>query len=400
MHDDAVRNCAGFVGQEGGELGSRFTHRWVQSLAFLAAGGIGICIGAKGSTVVSYALGTGVCLRASVVAGSSSRPTGVVLSTSGVSVESEKRPGGHTKAVTCLLCQGHRVYTGSLDCSVRVWDTEEFGGDVAAEAAAAAPMAADSKDTGLVALGMVKLEEPVPPFALMVLEGHSGAVTALGCCGLLLASGGADQKVLLWRSDNGTLLRQIRGFDASILSVSMLPTHFTVGCADSVMRMFDIGSTKRTAGKTVTPRWMSACTEAGAVTCMAHTSVDVVCGHRTGALSIWAAVDGTRLSLTPLHGGAVLCLQMDATKIVSCGMDGLVKVTDSCTLVAIRSIPLASPGVALQFDDKKLIVGTRKGDLVVLTWYVEPLRLCAGWGRGVRVDAVAQTVVLRVGLSR
>jgi len=69
------------------------------------------------------------------------------------------------------------------------------------------------------------------------------------------------------------------------------------------------------------------------------------------------------------HDGPVTDLQFDATKVVSCGMDCLVKVIDIATCQVLQSLRgHKKPILSIAFDNKMLITLSRDGTLRQWPW--------------------------------
>ena len=61
---------------------------------------------------------------------------------------------------------------------------------------------------------------------------------------------------------------------------------------------------------------------------MKYGNLELITGNSVGLISVWWIESGTMIKQCKAHDGPVVDLQFDATKIVSCGMDYLVKVID------------------------------------------------------------------------
>jgi hypothetical protein len=83
-----------------------------------------------------------------------------------------------------VSADGSRVYSGSLDKSIRVWNT---------------------------ATGQ----------QLATLQSHTDHISSLALCGSLLVSGSWDKSVKLWDTANGQLLRTLQGHENYVTSVAV-----------------------------------------------------------------------------------------------------------------------------------------------------------------------------------
>jgi WD40 repeat protein len=262
----------------------------------------------------------------------------------------------HTKPVTCLVFAGNRIVSGSMDCSVRVWNALDYGANILHEQALP-----------------VQYKPPVPPVPLFTLRGHSSTITALAMVGHVIASGSADLRVMLWNAKAGNLVRQMRGFEASVTSISLLPSSMVCASADGALKCWTLDESAANGVGVLLSRFGLDGSEMGdsasPVTCVAHTLQDVVCGHKSGVISIRRATDGAVISKSAVHTAAVTCLQYDVAKVVSGGFDNTVRVTDLATGHTLRTLTIADTVIAVQFDTVRLLCATRKGDMMAVRWY-------------------------------
>ena len=122
-------------------------------------------------------------------------------------VGDERRLHGHRGGVLALAECGGRVYSGSLDGSIRVWDRRALAAertlhddpdDIVAALAAWGGRLFSGHRCGLVRVWNLATGE-----CEQRLEGHAGRVEALAACGAVLASGSRDASVRLWATGDG-----------------------------------------------------------------------------------------------------------------------------------------------------------------------------------------------------
>uniref|UniRef100_A0A674BZ22 Pleckstrin homology domain interacting protein n=1 Tax=Salmo trutta TaxID=8032 RepID=A0A674BZ22_SALTR len=176
-----------------------------------------------------------------------------------------KRILGHLSSVYCVTFDrtGRRVFTGSDDCLVKIWGTDEgrLLATLRGHAAEISDMAVSYENTMLAAGSCDKtirvwcLQTCVP---LAVLEGHSASITSLQFSPLVsgskrfLSSTGADGTICFWQWDARTLKfgqgpgkfteRSRPGVQMICSSFSAGGMFLATGSTDHIIRVFYFGS--------------------------------------------------------------------------------------------------------------------------------------------------------------
>ncbi|XP_071268512.1 PH-interacting protein isoform X3 [Salvelinus alpinus] len=174
-----------------------------------------------------------------------------------------KRILGHLSSVYCVTFDrtGRRIFTGSDDCLVKIWGTDEgrLLATLRGHAAEISDMAVSYENTMLAAGSCDKtirvwcLQTCVP---LAVLEGHSASITSLQFSPLVsgskrfLSSTGADGTICFWQWDARTLKfgqdkfteRSRPGVQIICSSCSAGGMFLATGSTDHVIRVFYFAS--------------------------------------------------------------------------------------------------------------------------------------------------------------
>uniref|UniRef100_A0A8C7D9Y7 Pleckstrin homology domain interacting protein n=1 Tax=Oncorhynchus kisutch TaxID=8019 RepID=A0A8C7D9Y7_ONCKI len=176
-----------------------------------------------------------------------------------------KRILGHLSSVYCVTFDrtGRRIFTGSDDCLVKIWGTDEgrLLATLRGHAAEISDMAVSYENTMLAAGSCDKtirvwcLQTCVP---LAVLEGHSASITSLQFSPLVsgskrfLSSTGADGTICFWQWDARTLKfgqgpgkfteRSRPGVQMICSSFSAGGMFLATGSTDHIIRVFYFGS--------------------------------------------------------------------------------------------------------------------------------------------------------------
>ncbi|KAJ8275266.1 hypothetical protein COCON_G00098910 [Conger conger] len=176
-----------------------------------------------------------------------------------------KRILGHLSSVYCVTFDrtGRRIFTGSDDCLVKIWATDEgrLLATLRGHAAEISDMAVNYENTMLAAGSCDKmirvwcLQTCAP---LAVLEGHGASITSLQfsplCCGTrrYLSSTGADGSICFWQWDARTLKfsqRPSKFTERPRPGVQMICSSFSAGgmflatgSTDHIIRVYYFGS--------------------------------------------------------------------------------------------------------------------------------------------------------------
>uniref|UniRef100_A0A674BZK7 Pleckstrin homology domain interacting protein n=1 Tax=Salmo trutta TaxID=8032 RepID=A0A674BZK7_SALTR len=217
-----------------------------------------------------------------------------------------KRILGHLSSVYCVTFDrtGRRVFTGSDDCLVKIWGTDEgrLLATLRGHAAEISDMAVSYENTMLAAGSCDKtirvwcLQTCVP---LAVLEGHSASITSLQFSPLVsgskrfLSSTGADGTICFWQWDARTLKfgqgpgkfteRSRPGVQMICSSFSAGGMFLATGSTDHIIRVFYFGSgqpQKISELETHTDNGLSC-------VCVCACVCVFVSGSRDGTARIW-----------------------------------------------------------------------------------------------------------------
>jgi len=349
-----------------------------------SSGGVGKLATAVDRVVMAHTLDGGLCTNGY----------------SGDSADTAIGPGmGHTSRVVSIAFAGRLIVTGSTDTTVRVWDVDvqpmgKASGamsDAAVAASETAGLKADESEAVSRALRLAGGPSTgIPPSALprmprthkhaafaddfraagcmLLLEGHSGAVWSVAVNSAVIVTGGADQRVMVWRRTDGKLLRKLRGHGATVRSISLEEHAFVSGSVEGELRMWDYEPEGRNPAAVVRLRRRLIGHEGASVTVTGMLGDEVVSGASDGQVLVWNVDTGEPTRRFELHRGAVTALQFDAIKIVTAGADLCVRVTDIISGRPLQEFPAAhdSPVVALQFDLSNLV--TASVDRVMKVW--------------------------------
>uniref|UniRef100_A0A8C2ZAB8 Pleckstrin homology domain interacting protein n=1 Tax=Cyclopterus lumpus TaxID=8103 RepID=A0A8C2ZAB8_CYCLU len=216
-----------------------------------------------------------------------------------------KRILGHLSSVYCVTFDrtGRRIFTGSDDCLVKIWGTDDgrLLATLRGHAAEISDMAVSYENTMIAAGSCDKtirvwcLQTCAP---LAVLEGHAASITSLQfsplCCGSkrYLSSTGADGTICFWLWDARTLKfgqRPSKFTERSRPGVQMICSSFSAGgmflatgSTDHIIRVYYFGS-----GQPEKISELESHTDKVDSIQFSHCSDRFVSGSRDGTARIW-----------------------------------------------------------------------------------------------------------------
>ncbi|XP_048579889.1 NACHT domain- and WD repeat-containing protein 1 isoform X2 [Nematostella vectensis] len=174
------------------------------------------------------------------------RPDGWVewINKPNVSEAFQMELSGHSKGVltTCFSVDDRKIFSGSEDCTIRVWDSKT--GALLAQLdghAGAVTCVRVSPDGGVIASSSadktIRLWNPSDEF-LRSLEGHEDCVTSLAFSknGKRLVSVALDKKLKVWDVESGNLLDTLTGHDGYPVCCAWNPVDNTMvaTCGDNL----------------------------------------------------------------------------------------------------------------------------------------------------------------------
>jgi len=157
---------------------------------------------------------------------------------------------GHVGAINGITftTDGQAVLSVGADGTLRRWDVEtgRCEGGLPPDAGAVWAVASGGPD-GRVAVAGDRLRLRQPGGAVLTLGGHAGGTlcVAFSANGAVLASGGADGAVRLWRASDGGEVACFTGHEGAVRAVAVSPDHRFAysGGADGTVRRWAIAPT-------------------------------------------------------------------------------------------------------------------------------------------------------------
>jgi WD40 repeat protein len=238
---------------------------------------------------------------------------------------------GHTEEVSTLAFSpdGQTLASGSNDQSIRLWrvslsdEHQNYAGHTAyVWTAAFSPDGKLFADAGADKIVYIR---DTAGKVLHKLEGHTAPVTALAFSGdsTKLASVGGDQVVRVWDAKEGKLLKELKGHTAPIMAVAFGGNSSLItGGIDKVARLWDVSKDQPVLTFPANKSMISA-------VALRSDGKQALIGSADGMFRVFD-VTGTapkEVGAISAHlaGVGAVTYGPDATKIATCGGDGLVK---------------------------------------------------------------------------
>lgn len=272
-----------------------------------------------------------------------------------------------SKIITCIYFYQHLIYTGSIDRTIMCWDM-------------------DKQENKFFTRE----------------QKHSASITCIHVDEYKMVTGSADKLIGIWNKDNGVLARLVQGHSRGILYIeSGLDWCVSSGSDGDIFvwkssirsRIIEGGDSKSDLlsysrsfklkyrlkqsheedeedesqkNNNYTPNRM--------ITVARYGSLEVVSGDNKGFVSVWWLDTQTKILSRKTHQSKITDLQFDATKIVSSGLDGFVRVMDIMSGNILFSLGvgsekmIASPILNVVFDSQNILCAAQDGVLRQWRW--------------------------------
>ncbi|KAJ2401098.1 hypothetical protein GGI23_001618 [Coemansia sp. RSA 2559] len=236
----------------------------------------------------------------------------------------------HAESIYSLQFDRHnRLFTGSRDCTVKVWHLSETGSQIT---------------------------------PLATLKGHAGSVLTLQADGSTLVTGSSDGTVCVWNTDSYTITHRLEHAD-SVLSLRFNSSWLATACKDRIVRVWrrdkDYSGPFELRGHGV------------AINAIHLHGDRLVSASGDRTIKIWDLSTRKCVLTLAAHTRGVACLDFDGSCIVSGSSDRTIRVWDAATGVCQRVIPNAHT------DLVRTVMLSRKMDIIVSGSYDESIKIWA-----------------------
>jgi WD40 repeat protein/serine/threonine protein kinase len=250
---------------------------------------------------------------------------------------------GHTDPVTALAIASRRLFSSSMDGTVRAWDLQaEAKADVLRAHDKAVAAVAAGPDGRLLSGGWDHVAcawEPGGSKPRARFTGHTDYVTCAGWAGSLALTGSSDHSLRLWDPATGRAEAVLEGHASAVSALAISPDgRFAVsGSWDGTLCAWDLSSREAV---------VVLGGDAGPVSAVAigPDARQVVSGHQDGAIRLWNLKQRNARVLTAHTSGVEdLAFCPDAWHLLSAGKDRTVRLWDLTSGQCTRTFAHAAP---------------------------------------------------------
>ncbi|MBS0603867.1 MAG: F-box/WD repeat-containing protein [Verrucomicrobia bacterium] len=229
---------------------------------------------------------------------------------------------GHDRAVTCIALDGQRLFSGSLDQTIKIWDLntntctatlEGHSGHVYSLLLDGQRLFSGSSDK------TIKIWDLNTNTCTATLEGHSGHVYSLLLDGQRLFSGSHDKTIKIWDLNANTCTATLEGHDDHVWSLAQ-DKHKLFSCSsDETIKIWDLNSNTCTA---------TLKGHLGFVVSLALDGQRLFSGSSDHTIKIWNLNTNTCTATLEGHIGHVHSIAMVGKRLFSGSSDHTIKIWD------------------------------------------------------------------------
>eukprot|EP00128_Syssomonas_multiformis_P005351 Colp12_sorted_trinity150504_noHs@24017 len=267
--------------------------------------------------------------------------------------------------VTCVTFDKSRMFVGSLDRTVKVWNMETnvclgsiigHQDSVSCVAFNVAFIVTGSFDRTL------KVWDYNNGSQLHELTGHEGEVQCVAVRGTTAISGSWDNTLRVWCLITGRCITVLRGHLGSVYCVQFDSHKIVSGAGDRSIRIWNFATGKETL------RFVA---HEDTITSLFYDHEKIVSASYDHSVKIHS-FSGVCLRTLSGHSAEVWCLRVSHHRIVSGSEDGTIRVWDEATGECYQTLRHGNAINSLDIDERKIISGSKDGSIQV--WDFSALR--------------------------
>ncbi|KAI9199566.1 WD40-repeat-containing domain protein [Polychytrium aggregatum] len=232
---------------------------------------------------------------------------------------------GHKGSVLCVRYNSVYMVSGSSDMTMIVWDFKS--GRSLYTINETAPVLdlriIGKKIVSCSKTNVLKVWNIETGKLIRTLEGHTGTINCISSCGNMVATASKDSLIKLWNIETGEHVRDLEGHKKGVAAVQYDGDYVVSGGPDRTVRIWDAhaGSLKRTI-KGHDDLVRSVC----------FNRERIVSGSYDMTVRVWNFETGEQMfCFRDAHTAWVYYVQMNNTKIISCGQDSKIVIWDFYT---------------------------------------------------------------------
>mmetsp|Transcript_108211 Transcript_108211/g.312743 ORF Transcript_108211/g.312743 Transcript_108211/m.312743 type:complete len:448 (-) Transcript_108211:101-1444(-) len=241
---------------------------------------------------------------------------------------------GHSGPVTCLLVAGGMLFSGSIDRTVKRWDTQKLAADVSMEGHTGAVWCLSFIVDVLYSSGddqTVRRWDAKLGTALSIWKEHSGPITCMLSYGRYLFSGSQDTTVVRWDLLNLQQDTTLIGHRAGVSCLLVAEGAVWCGARDGVIRRWRLQAAAEEEPDAIL-RGDKPLPDVAA--CLIGADRYVFSGHLSGTIRQWDIERNTLVRTfadRDKHEAGVLSFLVQQDLLLSGGADGTVRLWDKAS---------------------------------------------------------------------
>ncbi|XP_064623368.1 F-box/WD repeat-containing protein 7-like isoform X2 [Lineus longissimus] len=238
---------------------------------------------------------------------------------------------GHLDVVLCITFDKKRLFSGSMDRAIRIWDIRSgrsirklYGhmGGVRCLRVRGNTLVSSSWDMTAMVWDLIKFER------LHTLHGHRGSVSCLEFDNIHLVTGSHDKTVRVWDMVGLSGCKRIlRGHKMAITCLAFDGKHVVSGSSDKTIRMTDINTAECL-------RVFTGLNDH--ITCMAMSGELILSANSQGQVYFWRKSTGDLEAGVECHKSPINSIVFHQNRFFTASSDAIVKEWDLATMTCVR----------------------------------------------------------------
>ncbi|XP_013396314.1 LOW QUALITY PROTEIN: uncharacterized protein LOC106163305 [Lingula anatina] len=279
-----------------------------------------------------------------------------------------RRLQGHMNDVLCVTFDRKRLFSGSMDRTIRLWDIRTgrsvhklYGhkGGIWTICISDDRLYSGSWDTTIMVWDVISFKR------IIVLSGHSDAVNCLKCRGCYLVSGSHDKTIRVWSTYSYSCERIIRGHKAGITCLEFDGRTIISGGADMRVYIHAVHS-----GECL--RWFNG--PSHPISCMAVQGDLLLCGTTGGVVYFWDKTSGECEAAVEAHQAPINGIDFHSGRFYTASDDAVIKEWDLITMTCVRSLHgHKGPVNDVKVSEDRVVTCSDDGNVRVWDVFTPPL---------------------------
>ncbi|MBS0604676.1 MAG: WD40 repeat domain-containing protein [Verrucomicrobia bacterium] len=262
---------------------------------------------------------------------------------------------GYTDCVISLALNGQKLFAGSSDGIIKIWDLNT-------KTCKAALVGNNSSINALILNGQrlisgsdqgtIDIWDLNTNRCAATLQGHDWIVLSLAIDGQKLFSGSSDETIKIWDLSSNKCIATLRGHNGPVNSIALDGQRLFSGSLDATIKIWDLNA--------------NACTvtlqgQNGPINSIALDGQRLFSGSSKGVIEIWDLNTNTCIATLQGHNGSVNSLAVKGQRLFSGSSDNTIKIWDLNTNTCTATLHDQNDSVwTLALQENRLLSGSNK----------------------------------------